>query len=182
MLKDFSSIALKKFDLDLAVDPLFKKTSADFDEGGARGLLLNHLGIDRHCKIIFDASDATVDCDSDELDGHAVMIDHIETHHESEPEEEEEEDTSSSDNSDTEDDPMEEDIQVGDSIAEVLPETISEEAPEEEKKEGSPIAEVHIKKDVLKEESRVEIFRLKCMYIMSTLNKVTNALYNSQTT
>ncbi|KAI9262316.1 condensin complex subunit 2/barren [Phascolomyces articulosus] len=59
LLKDFSSIALKKFDLDFAVDPLFKKTSADFDEGGARGLLLNHLTIDRDCKIIFDASDAS---------------------------------------------------------------------------------------------------------------------------
>ncbi|KAI8367476.1 condensin complex subunit 2/barren [Radiomyces spectabilis] len=57
LLKDFSSIALKKFDLDFTVDPLFKKTSADFDEGGARGLLLNHLSIDRECRIIFDASD-----------------------------------------------------------------------------------------------------------------------------
>lgn len=66
MVKDFSSISLKKFDLDFAVDPLFKKTSADFDEGGARGLLLNHLGIDRHCKIIFDASDSTVDCDTED--------------------------------------------------------------------------------------------------------------------
>ncbi|KAF7722954.1 hypothetical protein EC973_002465 [Apophysomyces ossiformis] len=61
LLKDFSSLSLKKFDLDFAVDPLFKKTSADFDEGGARGLLLNHLGIDQHCKIIFDASDANTD-------------------------------------------------------------------------------------------------------------------------
>jgi condensin complex subunit 2 len=49
--------------LDFAVDPLFKKTSADFDEGGARGLLLNHLSIDRHCKIIFDASDSTIERD-----------------------------------------------------------------------------------------------------------------------
>lgn len=55
--------------MDFAVDPLFKKTSADFDEGGARGLLLNHLGIDQHCKIIFDASDATIECDTEELDG-----------------------------------------------------------------------------------------------------------------
>ena len=41
------------------VDPLFKKTSADFDEGGAHGLLLNHLSISREIKIIFDASDVT---------------------------------------------------------------------------------------------------------------------------
>ncbi|KAI8986048.1 condensin complex subunit 2/barren [Pilobolus umbonatus] len=59
LLKDFSSIAIKKFDLDFSIDPLFKKTSADFDEGGARG-------IDRQCKIIFDASDATVEGDDDE--------------------------------------------------------------------------------------------------------------------
>lgn len=82
MLKDFSSISLKKFDLDFAVDPLFKKTSADFDEGGARGLLLNHLGMDQHCKIIFDASDATIECDTDELDGEV-------THNNEEEEEEE---------------------------------------------------------------------------------------------
>ncbi|KAG2233163.1 hypothetical protein INT48_001656 [Thamnidium elegans] len=69
LLKEFSSIAVKKFDLDFAVDPLFKKTSADFDEGGARGLLLNHLGVDQHCRLVFDASDATVECDKEELDG-----------------------------------------------------------------------------------------------------------------
>jgi condensin complex subunit 2 len=38
------------------VDPLFKKTSADFDEGGARGLLLNHLHISYDGRMIFDAS------------------------------------------------------------------------------------------------------------------------------
>ncbi|KAG1474743.1 hypothetical protein G6F56_000173 [Rhizopus delemar] len=68
LVKDFSTLALKKFDLDFAVDPLFKKTSADFDEGGARGLLLNHLSVDRFCKIIFDASDSTVDHKKDEGD------------------------------------------------------------------------------------------------------------------
>jgi condensin complex subunit 2 len=55
-------------DLDFTVDPLFKKTSADFDEGGARGLLLNNLTVDRGCKIIFDASDAFADPeDEDEV-------------------------------------------------------------------------------------------------------------------
>ncbi|KAJ8662196.1 hypothetical protein O0I10_001889 [Lichtheimia ornata] len=69
LLTSFSSIALKKFDLDFAVDPLFKKTSADFDEGGARGLLLNHLSLDRECKIIFDASDASnADPESDKTE------------------------------------------------------------------------------------------------------------------
>ncbi|KAK9722168.1 hypothetical protein K7432_002881 [Basidiobolus ranarum] len=58
LAKDFTSLTLKQFDLEFSVDPLFKKTSADFDEGGARGLLLNHLSIHNNGKIIFDASDA----------------------------------------------------------------------------------------------------------------------------
>lgn len=52
---------LKKFELEFAVDPLFKKASADFDEGGAKGLLLNHLAIDSHGRIVFDSSDDAVD-------------------------------------------------------------------------------------------------------------------------
>jgi len=51
-------LSLDKFNLEFAVDPLFKKTCADFDEGGARGLLLNHLSVDVEGKIIFDAGDA----------------------------------------------------------------------------------------------------------------------------
>lgn len=53
----FSSLQLKRFELEFAVDPLFKKASADFDEGGAKGLLLNHLMIDSQGRIIFDSSD-----------------------------------------------------------------------------------------------------------------------------
>ncbi|KAJ1649599.1 hypothetical protein IWQ61_009366, partial [Dispira simplex] len=60
LAKDFAAISIKKFDLEFTVDPLFKKTSADFDEGGARGLLLNHLTVDSDGKIIFDAGDAAV--------------------------------------------------------------------------------------------------------------------------
>ena len=48
---------MKKFDLEFSVDPLFKKTCADFDEGGAGGLLLNHLHLYGNGKIVFDASD-----------------------------------------------------------------------------------------------------------------------------
>ncbi|KAG2175870.1 hypothetical protein INT44_000348 [Umbelopsis vinacea] len=66
LVKDFSSIKVKKLDLDFTVDPLFKKTSADFDEGGARGLLLNNLTVDRGGKIIFDASDAFADPEDDD--------------------------------------------------------------------------------------------------------------------
>ncbi|EPB81019.1 condensin complex subunit 2 [Mucor circinelloides 1006PhL] len=97
LLKDFSTLAVKKFDLDFTVDPLFKKTSADFDEGGARGLLLNHLSLDQNCKIIFDASDATVEGELEDAGNEqAIMsIEHID------PEEpvdsENEDDASSSD-------------------------------------------------------------------------------------
>jgi condensin complex subunit 2 len=35
---------------------LFKKTSADFDEGGAGGMLMNHLSVDAQLQIVFDAS------------------------------------------------------------------------------------------------------------------------------
>lgn len=52
---------MKKLELEFAVDPLFKKASADFDEGGAKGLLLNHLSIDSEGRIVFDSSDDTAD-------------------------------------------------------------------------------------------------------------------------
>jgi condensin complex subunit 2 len=53
----FASLQLKKLELEFSVDPLFKKASADFDEGGAKGLLLNHLSIDSAGRIVFDSSD-----------------------------------------------------------------------------------------------------------------------------
>ena len=43
------------------MDPLFKKVAADFDEGGAKGLLLNHLAIDSNGRIVFDSSDDAED-------------------------------------------------------------------------------------------------------------------------
>ena len=48
------------------MDPLFKKTSADFDEGGAGGILMNHLGCDGSMKVVFDAGDAKLDCDEED--------------------------------------------------------------------------------------------------------------------
>ncbi|RUS23667.1 condensin complex subunit 2/barren [Jimgerdemannia flammicorona] len=58
-------LKVKKLELEFAVDPLFKKTSADFDEGGARGLLLNHLSVDPDGRIIFDAGDAKAEGDEE---------------------------------------------------------------------------------------------------------------------
>lgn len=61
----FASLQLKKLELEFAVDPLFKKASADFDEGGAKGLLLNHLSIDSQGRIVFDSSDDAGDATPD---------------------------------------------------------------------------------------------------------------------
>ena len=66
LVKDFNPIQLKKFDLEFSVDPLFKKTSADFDEGGAKGLLLNHLSLDGEGRIVFDAGDTVLEEDEQE--------------------------------------------------------------------------------------------------------------------
>lgn len=56
-MPSFATLQLKKMELEFSVDPLFKKASADFDEGGAKGLLLNHLAIDSSGRIVFDSSD-----------------------------------------------------------------------------------------------------------------------------
>lgn len=62
LAKNPAQLRSKKLDLEFSVDPLFKKTCADFDEGGAQGLLMNHLslgmGSDGSMRVIFDASDS----------------------------------------------------------------------------------------------------------------------------
>lgn len=55
---DFKVIKLKKMDLELYVDPLFKKALADFDEGDSKSLLLNMLNIDEKGKVMFDTTDS----------------------------------------------------------------------------------------------------------------------------
>ncbi|CAK7910112.1 condensin complex subunit 2 [[Candida] anglica] len=52
----FETIKVKKFDQELAIDPLFKKALSEFDEGGAKSLLLNTLSIDKSGRVIFDAT------------------------------------------------------------------------------------------------------------------------------
>ena len=47
--------------MEFAIDPLFKKTMAGFDENDAQSLLLNQLSVNADGKIIFDASDAKLD-------------------------------------------------------------------------------------------------------------------------
>ncbi|KAK3069143.1 hypothetical protein LTR53_012749 [Teratosphaeriaceae sp. CCFEE 6253] len=62
----FEQLRVKKMELEFAVDPLFKKAAADFDEGGAKGLLMNHLSIDSTGRIVFDSSDDVAGGASDE--------------------------------------------------------------------------------------------------------------------
>lgn len=71
LAKSAAQLRSKKLDLEFSVDPLFKKTCADFDEGGAHGLLMNHLslgvGIDGGgLRVVFDASDAVAKSGDDE--------------------------------------------------------------------------------------------------------------------
>ncbi|KAF2109091.1 condensin complex subunit 2/barren [Lophiotrema nucula] len=61
LASSFAQLQNKKMELEFSVDPLFKKASADFDEGGAKGLLLNHLAIDPKGRIVFDSSDDAQD-------------------------------------------------------------------------------------------------------------------------
>ena len=73
------SLNVKKFDLAFAVDPLFHKTSAQFDEGGAHGLLLNNLSVYQGCSIVFDSMDVpdrSIDLRQDEvrIDGSSACI------------------------------------------------------------------------------------------------------------
>ncbi|KAG5354915.1 Condensin complex subunit 2 [Yarrowia sp. B02] len=54
LAKSFEENAAKKLELELSIDPLFKKMCADFDEGGAKGMLMNSLGIDKNGRVVFD--------------------------------------------------------------------------------------------------------------------------------
>lgn len=79
LAKDYNSLTTKKLELEFSVDPLFKKTCADFDEGGAGGLLLNHLslglGSDGGMRVIFDASDSVFKEETDETDAPEDLVD-----------------------------------------------------------------------------------------------------------
>ncbi|KAL9263955.1 Condensin complex subunit 2-like protein [Drosera capensis] len=58
----FETLNVKKFDATFAVDPLYHQTSAQFDEGGAKGLLLNNLGVYGGCRVLFDSSEIPEMC------------------------------------------------------------------------------------------------------------------------
>lgn len=83
----FGQLQLKKLDLEFSVDPLFKKATADFDEGGAKGLLLNHLTIDANGRIVFDSSDDAQEEKKDSQVGVEDEISEVERNAEGEEEE-----------------------------------------------------------------------------------------------
>ncbi|XP_042477753.1 condensin complex subunit 2-like [Macadamia integrifolia] len=60
------ALNVKKFDVAFAVDPLYHQTSARFDEGGAKGLLLNDLGVYGGCLVLFDSMEAPGKCMANE--------------------------------------------------------------------------------------------------------------------
>lgn len=157
--------------MDFAVDPLFKKTSADFDEGGARGLLLNHLSIDQHCKIIFDASDATIECDTEELDGDRVDVEKDLVDHEANPQE-----TNSDEETDSEQE--EKEVEGEDSpMEEAVEETsVADRSTFEQTQDMDIDDKPIVKEKSIDLESRVEISRLKArlptMEVLEGLNIV----------
>lgn len=58
---NLSNITSHKLETDLAVDPLFHKMSAAFDEGGAKGMLMNNLPVGPQGQILFDSSEFAED-------------------------------------------------------------------------------------------------------------------------
>ena len=55
---NMANLDLKKLEMSFDVDPLFHRTSAKFDEGGAKGLLLINLPVRPGCQLSFDSSEA----------------------------------------------------------------------------------------------------------------------------
>lgn len=74
-LVPFESLKIKKLDQELAIDPLFKKALADFDEGGAKSLLLNTLNIDSSGRVVFDATTNSIKADTDPETNEDIQID-----------------------------------------------------------------------------------------------------------
>ncbi|XP_066278785.1 condensin complex subunit 2-like isoform X1 [Branchiostoma lanceolatum] len=66
---NLKNINVNNFDLEFEVDPLFKKMSATFDEGGTRGLLLNHLSCrDDSMELLFDSNAVAMATFGDKVD------------------------------------------------------------------------------------------------------------------
>jgi hypothetical protein len=75
-----ASLNAKEVTGEFQVDPLFRKTSAAFDEAGARGLLLNNLHVQGACHLVFDSSDsaeATQETESSGAGGSRIDVSDI---------------------------------------------------------------------------------------------------------
>eukprot|EP01079_Euglenida_sp_SAG-EU17-18_P009520 gene9520-1710_t len=59
-LGDPSDIRMKKLDTQFITDPIFRRTCAKFDQGGAKGLLLNNLNVGPWCNLLMDAAAPTL--------------------------------------------------------------------------------------------------------------------------
>lgn len=55
LVSSFEQIRIKNIEKELIVDPIFKKTIANFDEGGAKSLLLNTLVTDNNGRLVLDS-------------------------------------------------------------------------------------------------------------------------------
>jgi condensin complex subunit 2 len=60
-LESNSAVLLQPASEAVYFDPLFQKMSAAFDEGGAKGMLLNNLCVNRLCEIVFDSSEPALE-------------------------------------------------------------------------------------------------------------------------
>ncbi|XP_050216121.1 condensin complex subunit 2-like [Mercurialis annua] len=58
------ALNMKKFDFAFAADPLYHWTHAQYDESGAKGLLLNNLGVYGGCQVLFDSFEVPGKCHS----------------------------------------------------------------------------------------------------------------------
>ena len=87
LVGSFEQLRLKKMELEFSVDPLFKKASADFDEGGAKGLLLNHLSIDGEGRIVFDSSNDSKEAETEDSRRDSLNPEGVEGDEEKKPEE-----------------------------------------------------------------------------------------------
>lgn len=74
---------MNKLDSAFDIDPLFHKMSKNFDEGGAKGLLLVNLGLGPNCNIVFDSSGDEVAGDdsespkNDDGDIELIVMEHL---------------------------------------------------------------------------------------------------------
>jgi condensin complex subunit 2 len=72
LAKSAAQLKNKKLDSEFGIDPIFRKTCEDFDEGGAHGLLMNPLGLgigsEGTFRVIFYASDSMGKVGEDDVD------------------------------------------------------------------------------------------------------------------